>query len=230
MHCSTQLGTKVSRADKKRILIVDDHPLVREWLGNLINQQSDLSVCAESDTATHALQAARTFQPDVALVDISLKGGSGIQLIKDLKERQPEIAVLVLSMHEERHLAERAVRAGAAGYIVKRESTTKVIDAIRKVLSGCMVFSASVAEVQNRPAAVGEKATKHFAIEELSDRELEVFELLGKALGTRAIAETLHLSIKTVQSHCERIKQKLNLSSGRELVREALQRKEAEGQ
>jgi len=207
---------------KRTVLIVDDHPLVREWLANLINQQADLAVSAEADNRREALEAVRASKPDAAVVDISLGDSSGLELIKDLKQAHPEIRILAFTMHDESHYASRALRAGAGGYLVKREATGKVIDAIRAILAGKLVLSDSLAEAQAAPGAPGRCGTEPSPLELLSDRELEVFELLGRGLGTPQIAETLHLSIKTVQTHCAAVKEKLHLESGRELIREAV--------
>jgi len=201
---------------------VDDHPLVREWLTNLINQQPDLTVCGETESAPCALEAIAGSKPEVAIVDISLKDSSGIELIKDLKQCQPEVAVLVLSMHDESHYAERALRAGAKGYVMKRETTKKVIDAIHRVLEGKLYVSDAVAERITSQLVEGKPTASHSPVEQLSDRELEVFELLGQGLGTRQISETLRVSIKTVQAYCARMKEKLNLGSATELLREAI--------
>lgn len=214
--------TAETRGSKKSIFLVDDHPLVREWLTNLINQQPDLSVCGEAETAPQAMQAISALKPDVAIVDISLKKSSGIELIKDLRQRQPAVAVLVLSMHEEAHYAERALRAGARGYIMKRETTRKVIAAIRKVLAGEHYISDEIATALATQFVTGKAPAEQSPVEQLSDRELEVFELLGQGRGTRQIAETLSVSVKTVQAYCARIKEKLNLSSATELLREAV--------
>ena len=207
---------------KKSIFLVDDHPLVREWLTNLINQQFDLVVCGEAETGPQAIQGILALKPDVAIVDISLKDSSGIELIKDLKLNSPAVAVLVLSMHEEPHYAERALRAGARGYIVKRETTRKVIAAVRQVLAGAVYLSEQIATALATQYVAGKRLSKESPIEQLSDRELEVFELLGQGRGTRQIAEVLRVSVKTVQAYCARIKEKLNLSSAAELLREAV--------
>jgi DNA-binding NarL/FixJ family response regulator len=207
---------------KKRVFIVDDHPLVREWLTNLIHQQPDLVVCGETESAPQALQAVAASKPDVAIVDISLKNSSGIELIKDLKGSYPEIAVLVLSMHDESLYAERALRAGAKGYVMKRETTRKIIEAIRRVLEGKLYFSNAVAEVMATRLVEGKSGASLSPVEQLSDRELEVFELLGQGFGTRQVAETLNVSMKTVQAYCARMKEKLNLSSATQLLREAI--------
>jgi DNA-binding NarL/FixJ family response regulator len=208
---------------KKRIFLVDDHPLVREWLTNLINQQPDLVVCGESESAPEALRTILTSKPDAAIVDLSLTDSSGIELIKDLKESCPEVAVLVLSMHDEAHYAERALRAGARGYVMKRETTRKVIDAIRKVLEGRLYVSDKVRESIAERFVQGKGSPNvPSPVEQLSDRELEVFELLGRGSGTRQIAEALHVSVKTIQAYCARIKDKLGVSSATELLREAI--------
>jgi len=207
---------------KKRVFLVDDHPLVREWLTNLINQQSDLAVCGESENAPQALQAITTSKADVAVVDISLKDSSGIELIKDLKESRPNVAVLVLSMQDETHYAERALRAGARGYVMKRETTRRVIEAIRRVLEGKIYVSDKVAEAMTKRFVQAGPPQSLSPVEQLSDRELEVFELLGQGQPTRQIAENLRVSVKTVQAYCARIKEKMNLSSGIQLLREAI--------
>jgi DNA-binding NarL/FixJ family response regulator len=207
---------------KRTVFIVDDHPLVREWLTNLINQQPDLAVCGESESAPQAFAAIGARRPDVAIVDISLKDSSGIELIKNLKESHPAVAVLVLSMHEESHYAGRALRAGAKGYVMKRETTRKVIEAIRRILEGKVYVSESLAGILAAHFVDEKKGEDRSPIEQLSDRELEVFDMLGRGLGTRQIAETLGISLKTVQAYCARMKEKLNLGSGTELLREAI--------
>jgi DNA-binding NarL/FixJ family response regulator len=207
---------------KRTVFIVDDHPLVREWLTNLINQQPDLVVCGESEGAPQAFAAIGACQPDVAIVDITLKDSSGLELIKSLKESHPAVAVLVLSMHEESHYAGRALRAGARGYVMKRETTRKVIEAIRRILEGKLYVSEALAGVLAAHFADEKKGKDRSPIEQLSDRELEVFDMLGRGLGTRQIAEILGISLKTVQAYCARMKEKLNLGSGTELLREAI--------
>src|ERR1039457_264050 len=211
-----------SSASPKRIFLVDDHPLVREWLTNLINQQPGLRVCGEAESGPQARERILALKPDVAVVDISLKDSSGIELIKDLKQSCPGVAVLVLSMHEESHYAERALRAGARGYIMKRETATKVITALRQVLEGKLYMSESLAVAMAAQFVAGKALATGSLVEQLSDRELEVFELLGDGRGTRQIAQSLGVSIKTVQAYCARIKEKLNLASATELVREAV--------
>ena len=207
---------------KVKIYLVDDHPLVREWLTNLIHQQPDLVVCGESEDAPHALQEISATRPDVAIVDISLKDGSGIELIKNLKAMQPGVAVIVLSMHDERLYAERALRAGAHGYIMKRETAKKVITAIRQVLDGKIYMSESLAAVFAEKFVAGRLPASGSLVEQLSDRELEVFHLLGQGLETRQVAKTMNISMKTVQAHCANIKNKLKLTNAAELLREAV--------
>jgi len=201
---------------------VDDHPLVREWLTNLINQQPGLTVCGEAESGPEAQEKIMALRPDVAIVDIALKDSSGIELIKDLKQSCPEVAVLVLSMHEEAHYAERALRAGARGYIMKRETTKKVIAAIGQVLEGKLCVSEALAAAMAAQFVEGKTLATRSPVEQLSDRELEVFELLGEGRTTRQIAETLRVSLKTVQAYCARAKEKLNLGSATELLREAV--------
>ena len=207
---------------KRSIFLVDDHPLVREWLSNLIHEQPDLAVCGEAESGPEALQAILAAKPDVAIVDISLKDSSGIELIKNLKQTCPTVSVLVLSMHEESHYAERALRAGARGYVMKRETTRKVIAAIRQVLDGKLAISESIATALAAQFVEGKGPATQSLAELLSDRELEVFELLGQGRGTRQIAEVLRVSVKTVQAYCARIKEKLSLASATELLREAV--------
>jgi DNA-binding NarL/FixJ family response regulator len=201
--------------------LVDDHPLVREWLTNLIHQQSDLVVCGEAESAPAALQGIIRQTPDVAIVDISLADGSGIELIKDIKARQLQLSVIVLSMHDERLYAERALRAGARGYIMKRETAGKIIAAIRQVLDGKLYLSEPLAALLAERFVDG-RTMPESPVDELSDRELQVFQLLGQGYDTRRIAGSLHVSIKTVQAYCARIKEKLHLTNATELLREAI--------
>ena len=205
-----------------KIFLVDDDPHVREWLSNLIDQQDDLVVCGEAEDVPRAQRAIGSVKPDLAIVDISLKGGSGMELIKAIKVQDPEVAVIVFSMHDESVYAERAIRAGARGYVMKRESAKNVVGAIRQVLGGRLYVSSDVAAIFAEKFLDSKVPGGGSPIEQLSDRELEVFQLLGQGYDTRRVAETLHLSIKTVQAYCARIKEKLNLASGTELLREAV--------
>jgi DNA-binding NarL/FixJ family response regulator len=214
--------TPATGSQKKGVLIVDDHPLVREWLTTLLERQPDLTVCGEAATAAEAMQAVAVSKPEVAIVDILLRDSSGIELIKDLKRACPSLVVLVLSMHEESHYAERALRAGAKGYIMKRETSNKVIEAIRRVLEGEFYLSDSMAQAITTHFVEGQTLATCSPVQQLSDRELAVFDLLGRGLGTRQVAETLRISVKTVQAHCAHMKERLHLSSATELLREAV--------
>ena len=202
---------------KTKVLLVDDHPLVREWLTNLINEETDFEVCGLAASARDGLELAGKLSPRLAVVDISLDGSSGLELIKDLKAQYPKVDVLVLSMHDETLYAERAMRAGASGYIMKREATGRVLDALRAVLSGGLFFSNAV-NAQLAQKLVQGTTNKPTMIEALSDRELEVFQLLGRGYSTRQISEQMNISFKTVQAFCARIKDKLNLTNINELI------------
>jgi DNA-binding NarL/FixJ family response regulator len=207
---------------KKRIFIVDDHPLVREWLGNLINQQPDLKVCGEGGTASDGIKLIAAAKPHVAIVDPFMRGVSGIELIKNIKANCPEVAVIVLSVHDELFYIERALRAGAWGYIMKRDATENVLQAIRCVLEGKLYLSADIAAMMAQKFAEGKPPATSSPGELLSRRELEVFQWLGRGRGTRQIAEEMHVSFRTVQSFCARIKEKLKVSNANELLREAV--------
>jgi DNA-binding NarL/FixJ family response regulator len=210
---------------KRKVLLVDDHPIVRERLGELIAQEPDLTVCGEAEDAHGALEAAEKTQPDIAIVDISLKDSYGIELVKDLKIRQPRLPVLVLSMHEESMYAERALRAGAKGYLNKQEATKKVIPAIRQILDGKIFVSEQMTAGFLQKMAGGGAAVKEGGtpLDALTDRELEIFQLLGQGKSAKEIARTLHISVKTVEAHREHIKQKLNMKSSSDLLRYAIE-------
>lgn len=206
---------------KNEILLVDDHPLVREWLANLINEQPDLHVCGEASDAPRAFELIAQTAPAVVIVDISLEGGSGIELIKSVKINHPQVAMIVLSMHDEALYAERALRAGARGYIMKREATKKILHAIRSVLGGKIYVSDKIAEIMAEKFVEGSISSED-SVEQLSDRELEIFQLLGRGLNTRQIADHLHVGFKTVQTYCARIKEKLKLDNATQLLHEAI--------
>lgn len=207
---------------KHNVFIVDDHPLVREWLSNLINQQPDLAVCGEAGEKGSALEAIVSLKPAIVIVDITLEGGSGLELIKDLKTMAPGVATIVLSMHDESLYAERALRAGARGYVMKREVTGHVLQAIRSVLEGKLYLSEEIVMNIARKLVHGRAPAEGSPVETLSDRELEVFQMLGRGQNTRSIADELNVSIKTVQAFCARIKEKLDLANINELLREAV--------
>ncbi len=215
-----EYGTK---KNPTRVLIVDDHPLMRKGVGQLIDQQVDLSCIGEAEDAPSAMTAMEKLQPDVALIDISLNGASGIELLKNAKARFPKLKMLVLSMHEESVYAPRALRAGASGYIMKQEGTEKVLTALRKIIRGEIYVSERLSATMLSGMVHGRSSVARSPVEELSDRELEVFSLIGQGHGTRPIAEKLHLSVKTIESHRAHIKEKLNLQTATELVHHAVQ-------
>lgn len=207
---------------KSKVFIVDDHPLVREWLSTLIDQTPDLVVCDGAVDSESALKGIAKCKPDLAIIDLSLGGDSGIDLIQSIAEQFPNVPMVVLSMHDERVYAERSIRAGARGYIMKRESTKKVVEAIRQVLQGNIYLSKELTELFAQKFVSGGAGGESSPISQLSDRELEVFRFIGQGYETREIADTLKVNIKTVQTYCTRIKDKLKLSSGAELLREAI--------
>ncbi len=208
---------------KKRILVVDDHPIVRQGLALLINREPDLVVCGEAEEAQGALHVLSSSRPDVLIVDISLNGPDGLDLLKTIRTTHPTLPVLILSMHDESIYAERALRAGANGYIMKQEATEKVLVAVRRILSGEIYVSDRIANKMLKHYITGAGTLRNSSIADLSDRELEVFRLIGEGHGTRQIAEELHLSIKTVESYQAHIKEKLSLRSARELMQHAIQ-------
>jgi DNA-binding NarL/FixJ family response regulator len=212
---------------RRRVFIVDDHPLVREGLANLINQQSDLVVCGQAEDAAQALAGIGAGRAELALIDISLKTASGLELVKDLKLHHPEVALVVLSMHDEMLYAERAIRAGARGYVMKRETTKEVLIAIRRVLQGDVYVSERVVNLMARRLGSSRKSAASSPVEQLSDRELEIFRLLGQGRTTSQIATDLHLSLKTVQAYCARAKEKFGVDSLTELLRAAIRWEDA---
>lgn len=213
----------MTKKGPSRILIIEDHPLLRQGIAALINGEKDLMVCGEVNDAREAVAAVQKHNPDVVLLDLSLQGMSGIEVLKNLKVHFPKIVVLILSMHDEVMYAPRALRAGATGYVMKQESPENVIAAIRKVLAGEVSISAKMGtKMLNRFSGRNDGALSS-PIDLLSDRELEVFSLLGQGNGTREIAEKLHLSVKTIESHRAHIKEKLDLENAAQLIRHAIQ-------
>ena len=212
-----------AKAKRATVLVVDDHPIMRRGLEHLINQESDLVVCGHAENVQAALEAMKKLAPDVALVDLSLGGESGLGLIKDIKVRYPAVAVLVLSMHDEVFYAERALRAGARGYIMKLQAPGQILGAIRRILTGEIYLSDAMSAKVLRKVSGGKLDVMSSPVERLSDRELEVFQLIGIGLGTRHIAEKLSRSIKTVEAYRDHIKQKLDLKDANELTRAAIQ-------
>jgi len=205
--------------NRSRVLIIDDHPAVREALAFRIALQPDMEVCGEATDIPDALQMIAEKKPDLAVIDITLKSGNGIDLIKRIKDRNDRVKMLVWSMHAESLYAERALRAGALGYINKDQATDKIIDAIKRVLEGRVYLSEAMAErLLHRSVGGSRVESGHALLEALADRELEVFRLIGQGHRTAEIAEQLHLSVKTVETYRDRIRQKLNLKNGTELV------------
>ncbi len=208
---------------KKRIMVVDDHPIVRQGLSLLINREPDMVVCGEAEEAMGAMHVLASARPDVLLLDISLNGPDGLDVLKNVRATHPTLPVLILSMHDESIYAERALRAGANGYIMKQEATEKVLVAVRRILSGEIYVSDRIANRMLRHYITRSGTVRNSSIADLSDRELEVFRLIGEGHGTRQIAEELHLSVKTVESYQAHIKEKLSLRSARELMQHAIQ-------
>lgn len=207
-------------ARTQRILVVDDHPLVRAGLSQVIDGESDLEVIAEAAGPVEALDFLDARQIDLAVVDLTLSSGSGLDLIKRMRGLHPEVSVLVVSMHDEALYAERVLRAGAMGYVNKQEASTQVVEAIHRVLSGKVYLSERMTE-RSLQLLMGSTQSPPPALGRLSDREMEVFLLIGQGMGTRKIAEQLHISIKTIETHRDKIKKKLGLSSAAELSRYA---------
>lgn len=212
-----------TQAKKSRVLLVDDHPIVRQGLTLLINREADLMVCGEADGGFAALQAVVDLRPEILVLDISLNGPDGLDLLKSLRLKDPALPVLVLSMHDESTYAERALRAGANGYIMKQEATEKVLTAIRRILRGEVYLSDELTNRMLQHLVHGSPSLKGTPLSCLSDRELEVFRLIGEGHATRQIADELHISVKTVESYQAHIKEKLSLRNARELVQHAIQ-------
>lgn len=207
---------------KSRVLIVDDHPIVRQGLRRLIEQEEDLTVCGEAETTREAKSAIRELKPDVVIVDISLKQGDGIELVKDARAHYPTLPLLVLSMHDESIYAERMLSAGANGYIMKQAASDQFLVALRRVLEGGIYVSEVVGNSMIQKFASGGAYISANPIDRLSNRELQILHMIGRGLSTRQAAEALNLSVKTVESHRQRIKRKLNLSTGSQLVQYAV--------
>ena len=208
---------------RRTVFIVDDHPIVRQGLALLINREQDFSVCGDAEEAGSALRGIEELKPDVILLDISLNGPDGLDLLKSIRTQDSSLPVLMLSMLDESLYAERALRAGANGYIMKQEATDRVLTAIRRILSGEIYVSDRMADRMLHRFVGGAQLEPDSSVTELSDRELEVFRLIGEGHGTRQIAEDLRISVKTVESYQAHIKEKLSLKNARELVQRAIQ-------
>jgi DNA-binding NarL/FixJ family response regulator len=209
-------------ARKSRVFIVDDHPLVREGLTNLINGQNDLIVCGEAKDSAQAINGIGKARPNVALIDISLENESGLELVKQLKTQFPQVALIILSMHDEALYAERALRAGAQGYVMKHETSKSVLASIRQVLGGGVYVSERIVKRMALKLTSSRKPIISSPVERLSDRELEIFRLLGQGRTTSQIAADLNLSLKTVQAYCARAKEKFGVASLTELLHAAI--------
>jgi DNA-binding NarL/FixJ family response regulator len=214
---------------KTKILIVDDHPMMRQGLVQLINSEPDLEVNGEAETAEQALSLIGQSLPDLVLADISLTGKSGVELIKDVQALQPGLAVLVISMHDESLYAERVLRAGGRGYIMKQEGGKQIMQAIRHVLSGQIYVSPRMSRRILEVFSGHRGASASSPMEQLTDREFEVFQLIGQGKGTRQIAEQLHLSVKTIEVHRQHIKEKLKLTDAPALASYAVRWVESQG-
>jgi DNA-binding NarL/FixJ family response regulator len=220
MASRLQLGTL---AKKFRVLLVDDHPIVRQGLGLLIDREPDLQVCGEAEGSHTVFHAIGTLLPDIVVLDISLTGPDGLDVLKEIRLKSGSLPVLILSMHDESIYAGRALRAGANGYIMKQEATEKVLVAIRRILQGEVYLSERLTTSMVNQFVHRSAPTKSSPLLNLTDRELEIFRLIGEGHGTRKIADELHLSVKTVESHQAHIKDKLALKTGRELVQHAIE-------
>jgi len=219
MATKTHAKTQSSEA---KVFLVDDHPIVRQGLALLIGREADLVVCGEAEGGFGVLQTIFELQPDIVILDISLNGPDGLDILKTIRMREPSLPVLVLSMHDELTYAERALRAGANGYIMKQEATEKVLIAIRRILKGEVYLSDRLTNRMLQHFVRGPVATPDSPLANLTDRELEVFRLIGDGHATRQIADELRISVKTVESYQAHIKEKLALRSARELVQHAI--------
>lgn len=221
---SEKRQNKSDKIVKKKVLVIDDHPIVREGLTYLIDEEEDIVVCGSAENIPEAIKAIKNLKPDVVTVDISLEDASGLELIKEISGQFPDLPILALSIHPECFYAERAIRAGAKGYITKQEATQKVVMAIREVLAGRMYLSQ---EMNNKllSGLVGDSKSdfETSPIDRLTDRELEVFSLLGQGKGTREVAERLCVSVKTIETYRLRIKEKLHIDTSSELLQHAFQ-------
>lgn len=220
---STNKNPKCDPPDAKRIVIVDDHPLFRKGLEQLIHSDGTFEVCGEASNASEAMEVIRKLDPDLAIVDLSLPGANGIELIKNIRAEFPKLPILVLSMHDESLYALRALRAGAEGYVMKHEALANVVQAIHEVFSGRPYLSPAMAAQVITKFARSPAEGDADATERLSDRELEILELIGKGNEVRQIGKLLHLSPKTVETHRAHIKEKLQLKNAREVARFAVQ-------
>ncbi len=213
---SPLVGTK-----KIEIFIVDDHPVVRRGVAILVDKEGDMSVCGEAQGAQEALEKISSLKPDIVIADLGLQGMSGMELLRMLKQKYPRLPVLIMSMHDESLYAERVLKAGARGYIMKEESPDKIVIALRQILNGKIYISEKMAEEALEKVASGKISSEGSSIDVLSDRELDIYRMIGQGFGTNKIAEELCISPKTVESYREKIKEKLNLENSVKLVQSA---------
>ena len=221
--------TQSKPREKQRILLVDDHPMVRERLAEVIQREADLEVCGEAEDRLRALELVAARRPHLAIVDLTLKRSHGMELIKDIRSQYPELAILIVSMHDELLHAERVIHAGARGYITKQEATKKIMLAIRTVLNGDIYLSERMAAQVAANALGGTRVKSSPAVANLSDRELLVFEMIGQGHSTRQIADELHLDMRTIETYRARIKEKLNLKDANDLLQYAIRWMQAGG-
>ncbi|HVT88345.1 MAG TPA: response regulator transcription factor [Tepidisphaeraceae bacterium] len=217
------MASKQGAQSRAKVIIIDDHAIVRQGLAELINDQPDLVTCGEADSPPAAMKAISDAVPDVAVVDITLNSGDGIELCRQIHERWPKIAILILSMHDESLYAERALRAGAMGYVMKQEPQETVMAAIRRVLQGETYLSDKIASKLLRSFSGSRTTSDGAPLERLSDRELQIFRMIGQGHSVKAIAESLFLSPKTIETHKDHIKQKLGLKTSNDLLRYAIE-------
>src|SRR5271169_3965449 len=217
-----QSGTNGSKRAVRRVLIVDDHPIVRQGLRQIMEHEEDLMVCGEAETVRDAMAAVRDLRPDVVVADLSLKQGDGIELVRDVRAHFPQLPILVLSMHDETIYAERMLSAGANGYIMKQAASEQFLVSLRRVLDGGIYVSEAVGNSMIKKIAAGGGYTSGNPVDRLSTRELQILHMIGKGMSTRETAHALNLSIKTIESHRQRVKRKLNLNTGAQLVQYAV--------
>ena len=219
---AAKLTTTCKPQRRTRILLVDDHPMVRERLAEVINREPDLVVCAEAEDRSQAIETIKARQPALVIVDITLRNSNGVELIKDIHSRWPGLLMLVVSMHDESLYAERVLRAGARGYITKQEATRSILRAIRRVLEGHIFLNENIASRILGRLTRSESGDAASAVDSLADRELQVFELTGRGLNTRQIAQQLHIGVKTVETYRHRIREKLKIEHARDLLQSAI--------
>jgi DNA-binding NarL/FixJ family response regulator len=222
VRSSVRSTANTGKRGVRRVLIVDDHPIVRQGLRRIMENEEDVLVCGEAETSRDARAAIKELNPDVMIADISLKQSDGVELVRDVRAHYPQLPILVLSMHDEAIYAERILSAGANGYIMKQAASEQFLIALRRVLEGGIYVSEAIGNNMIQRFAAGGSHVSANPIDRLSNRELQILHMIGKGMSTRETAESLNLSIKTVESHRQRIKRKLNLNTGTQLVQYAV--------